>query len=120
MKTQICLGCDVEVECQDEGIEENINYLCNRCGHYKAEKTVIALYGAERQNDSMKKKLQKRLVKTKDSHNRMVTTKQKLKKMRKEGISFIITVDENSPKTVELWNVEQVGGVSKIALDDER
>jgi hypothetical protein len=35
-------------------------------------------------------------------------------------MSFIITVDENSPDTVELWNVQQVGSVSKITLDDEQ
>jgi hypothetical protein len=120
MKTQTCLGCDGDVACQEDGNEEHFTYLCDRCGHYKAEKTVIALYDTQRQNDGMKKKLQKRLAKTKDSHNRMVTTKQKLKKTRKEGISFIITLDGNNPNTVELWNVQQVGSVSKITLDDER
>jgi hypothetical protein len=119
MKTQTCLGCDGEVACQEEGKEGPFIYLCDRCGHYKAEKSVIALYDAQRQNDGMINKLQKRLAKTKDSHNRIITTKQKLKKMRKEGMSFIITVDENSPDTVELWNVQPVGGVSKITLDDE-
>jgi hypothetical protein len=42
-----------------------------------------------------------------------------MKKLKKEGISFIITLDENTPHTVELWNVQNVGGVSKISLDDE-
>jgi hypothetical protein len=83
MKTQTCLGCDSDVACQEEAKEEIFNYLCDRCGHYKAEKSVIALYNAQRQNDGMINKLQKRLAKTKDAHNRIITTKQKLKKMRK-------------------------------------
>ncbi len=119
MKTQTCLGCDCEVSCQGDDEDKILSYYCDRCGHYQAEKPFIALYDAQRQNLTMKTKLQKRLGKTKDSHNRIITTKQRMKKLKKEGISFIITLDENTPHTVELWNVQNVGGVSKISLDDE-
>ena len=42
-----------------------------------------------------------------------------MKKVKKDEMSFIITIDESNTNTIELWKVEHVGGVSKISLDDE-
>lgn len=120
MNTHTCFGCDCEVECRREEKDDSFSLYCDRCGHYKVEGLVLKLYEPNSMNQKMKEKLQKRLIKTKNAHNRIITTKQNMKKVKKDEVSSIVTLDETDINNVELWKVENVGGALKISLDDTR